>query len=197
MSTFRKTHHESWTGLSSTKERLALEQKYVKKYMLGKASAVDILLSQFREKWMKEKEKKKKKMLMKETQLKEASQDDTEKTGDLSKKKKDGEISQEEEKRRRETTDEVSRHQGATYSGEINKEKKEGELRDEKQKKIKRTQDDFVKQKEETEEEEEAIDTEFFKDSKNHKALQLAIEVQDAIATHGLVPMVSKEKTHG
>lgn len=194
LSIFRKTHHESWTGLSSTKERFPLEQKYVKKYMLGKASAVDILLSQFREKWMKEKEKKKKKkMMLKESQLQEALQDDTEKIGDHSKRReKDGEISQEDEKqRRREAKDEVSVHHST--SGEINREKKEGEWRDEKERKIKRTEgDDSMEQKDENEEEEEVIDTEFFKDSKNHKSLQLAIEVQDAIATHGLVPMVSE-----
>ncbi|PHJ21353.1 vtc domain-containing protein, partial [Cystoisospora suis] len=182
----RKTHHESWTGLSSTKERFPLDQKYVKKYMLGKASAVDILLSQFREKCLKEKEKKQKKMI-KDHQVKEGSTDDPEKsTGDQ--RKKDGEMPgiQEDETRRREMRAEVSAHQ--SISGDSKKEEKEGELKDEKQKKIKRTGEDSMEQKEENEE--EVIDAEFFKDSKNYKALQLAIEVQDAIATHGLVPML-------
>lgn len=38
----RKTHHESWTGAKSTKERFALPQKRVSKYVLGKQRAHQI-----------------------------------------------------------------------------------------------------------------------------------------------------------
>ncbi|CBZ50471.1 hypothetical protein NCLIV_009410 [Neospora caninum Liverpool] len=54
----RKTHHESWTGLSSTKERFALDQKFVKSYLIGRLPAAEALGVQFRERWWKEKEAK-------------------------------------------------------------------------------------------------------------------------------------------
>lgn len=40
----RKTHHESWSGLSSTKERFVVPQRLVASYMLLQRSARDLLL---------------------------------------------------------------------------------------------------------------------------------------------------------
>ncbi|PFH32567.1 hypothetical protein BESB_011790 [Besnoitia besnoiti] len=55
----RKTHHESWTGLSSTKERFAIDQKYVKRFLLGRLPAGEALALQFRDRWRRKKLKEK------------------------------------------------------------------------------------------------------------------------------------------
>lgn len=184
---FRKTHHESWTGLSSTKERFPLAQKYVKKYMLGKASPVDLLLSQYRDQWIQ-----KKKKARAENSKPSVSEDKQKNESDGGGKTAD------EERKKRGQMNGVSRPHDL-HSSEGNKEAHEDSAEDKgrRRSRMREGDDPHVERTEEVEEkenEEEIIETQFFKDSKNHKSLQLAIEIQDAIATHGLVPMVSKRE---
>ncbi|KFG53134.1 VTC domain-containing protein, partial [Toxoplasma gondii FOU] len=179
----RKTHHESWTGLSSTKERFTLDQKFVKSYLLGRLPAAEALGIQFRERWWRDKKKEEAKEREEREREGEAeAKEKTERNG----RQEDGEACQDSEEGERERERAMEPREEAT-SREGCRENVGVGAEDERCRARKET---TTEQRRQWEREEEEAETKYFQDAKTQKSLQLACEIQNTLLRHSLLPMV-------
>ncbi|KYF42089.1 VTC domain protein [Toxoplasma gondii ARI] len=180
----RKTHHESWTGLSSTKERFTLDQKFVKSYLLGRLPAAEALGIQFRERWWRDK-KKEEEAKEREEREREGEAEAKEKT-ERNGRQEDGEACQDSEEGERERERAMEPREEAT-SREGCRENVGVGAEDERCRARKET---TTEQRRQWEREEEEAETKYFQDAKTQKSLQLACEIQNTLLRHSLLPMV-------